>query len=377
VTAVPFSKAVPILLVAVGQGPQFRQGVTLNPLDSALRPLNFDPNTLLPGSVQAFTGADGTDALPTTVAPWCVAWRTDAFQAAGLPDPDPHWTLDAFETACAAIQKVATAGKVRGLAAVLAPMVGDVYKITDTSTHTTQFLSGSLSGQGLWVGFARGFGGGVIDKGRFVLSDPATIAGLGRLVDIAARYGLPPAKVPTQVHGIPALFDLFAMDFVPYRPGLAPTYGDRWRFARLPQFPVASVIPTLLTGAGLSAPPRMPADVIGPYVTAAADFLTWSYSSDAQAMLSAAGIAPVLADANTQARFWTRSSANAQAVGDWRHFINYAEGWPAYPPRQIMGDTLSQAVQTPASLGAILVQAEQKMNAALTAALTSGPGSSG
>jgi len=63
-------------------------------------------------------------------------------------------------------------------------------------------------------------------------------------------------------------------------------------------------------------------------------------------------------------------------VGDWRHFTHYAEGWPAYPPGQVMTDALTQAVAAPATLGTLLAQAQQQMNDAVAAALTGTPATS-
>lgn len=300
-----------------------------------------------------------------------MAWRPDAFAAAGLPDPTPEWTLHDFEAACAALQGVVAAGKVNGLASVLWPMAGAMYQIADTSDHSPEGFRGSLYFPGLWVGFARGFGGQIVDKGRFTLTDPGTVAGLGRLVHMAARYAMPPARVPKQVDGISQLMDLFALDFFPYDPTVISRYGERWRFVRLPRFPVDPLIPTSFTGAGLRlgspTPTGTPPKDLDRYVAAAAEFLTWSYGSEAQTLLAAAGVVPVLADPATQDRFWSASAPNFRAVGDWGHFVNYAEGWTAYPPDSIMGDTLSAAVQAPATLPALLKQAEQKMNAAVAA----------
>jgi len=375
VTAVAFSRPQPVYLAALAQGTVFsRAAPYLRALDGALRVLNFNPATLLPGGVEAFALSGRTLALPTTVRPWCVAWRTDAFQAAGLPDPDPQWTLDAFEAACAGLQHAAAAGRVKGLAAALSPAVGQ-YRITDTSHHSIQFLSGTLTEEGLWEGFALGFGGAVIDRGRFVLTDPGTVAGLGRLVSIGARYGLPPAKVPAQVAGLSQLLDLYALDLVPYGPDVTGLYDPRWRFARFPRLPVVPVVPTLFMGAGLITQPRTTAGAVAPYANAAAEFLVWSSGSEAQALLTGAGVAPVSADAATQQRFWSAAPAKSRAVGDWQHFVNYAEGWPAYPPTPIMADALTQAVQAPSTLGALLAGAEQKMNAAVATALNAAPAS--
>jgi len=174
--------------------------------------------------------------------------------------------------------------------------------------------------------------------------------------------------VPARLDGISNLFDLFALDFLAYEPEVASLYGPKWRFARLPLFPVTPVIPTLFVGAGLNAPPGMPADIIDPYESAAVEFVTWSYGAEAQALLAAAGVAPVLADAAIQKGFWTAASGNAEAIGDWRHFVNFAAGWPADPPSQIMADALTQAVQAPATLATLLAQAEQAMNAAVAGA---------
>jgi ABC-type glycerol-3-phosphate transport system substrate-binding protein len=368
IRAMPWSRVVPILLSEVVQGAQFQQQQAPNmiPLTTALRDLNFDVKTLLPGGIDAFTVSGTLAALPTTLRPYCVAWRPDAFEAAGLQPPSVGWTLAEFEAACAALQQTIAAARVEGLVSVLGPMVGTEYTVTDTSTRGTEIISGSLSEPGLWVAFALGFGGTVVAKNAFVVTDPGTVTGLSALVHLAAQYGMAPKLIPAQVDGIANFVNLYAMDFVSWDPGVTPLYGTKWRFARLPVFPVTPVIPTVFVGSGLSAPAGYPASAVSPYETAAARFLEWSYGSEAQALLGAAGVLPVISDVTVQESFWNHAPAEMQGIGDWRHFIDYADGWPGYPPIAIVANALAQAVQDPSTIGTILSSLQAALNKSTT-----------
>lgn len=345
----------------------------MEPITSALHTLNFDPSQLLLGSVKVFTAGGQIYAVPTRLAPWCVCWRTDVFEAAGLPPPVPTWTIDDFEGTCAALQRVVTGGKVPLLQAVLGPMVGS-YQLTDTTNNTIDFWGGAMTFPGLWEGFALGFGGSLIDRGSFTLTDSATVAGLGRLVGLARDYALAPSGVAAKIHGLAGLTGLFAMDFTTYpRAGV----DARWRYTRLPAFPIEPVVPVVFEGAGLYAPrdqvPSNPS-AVAPYQSAAAGLLAWTYSPGAQALLRGAGFAPVLADPAVQRSFW---SAAAAAVGDWQHFVSYASGWPTYPPEQAVTAALAAAVQAPESLAAGLAKAEATWNAAAFAVLSGSAAAAG
>ncbi len=123
--------SVPLWLEEIAQD-QFTLGpkaddyaATYEAMNAALVPINFNANIMLPGSVDAFTSAGNIYALPVTLAPWCVRWRSDAFAAAGLSAPSAQWALADFQTACDALQSVVRASQVHGLVAPLAPMVGE------------------------------------------------------------------------------------------------------------------------------------------------------------------------------------------------------------------------------------------------------------
>jgi len=343
------------------------------PLDVPLRKINFDPSTLLPGSVAAFTRQGHVYFLPITQYPWCVRWRTDAFQAAGLPDPDPRWTLGDFEGTCEELQGLAASGRLSGLHAALGPVFGQ-YPVRDAKgrLQATFFGAGSAGG-GLWQGFAVGFGGSLVQAGRFRLTDPNTLAGLGHLVDMARRFALSPDKVPITVTGMAGFTDRYAMEFMQYDPLAHPgplhlfEYDARWHYARLPVFPTNPVIPAAFQGQGLvhrpwEGPPPA-GSVITRYVNGTAAALLWLYGTEAQRLLMAAGVAPVTADSTAQGAFWSTVDPAARSVGDWQHFVNYAEGWPAVPPATIVAQALEGAVRDPGTLGQQMAQAEQQMNA--------------
>lgn len=369
----PFGAAAaqpPLIINPASEGVWSPSG--MEPLTGALQTLNFNPSILLPDSVAVFTAGGQIYALPTSLSPWCVRWRTDTFEAAGLAPPDPHWTLEDFQGACAALQKVVRAGKVPGLAAVLGSMLGGQYRMTDASEHATDFWEGSIFQAGLWEGFALGFGGTLVETGRFTLTGTGTLTGLSRLVQLAADYALPPAKVPTTIAeprgpGRPVRDGVHALLGGWVSPGQGVGY------ARLPAFPARPVIPTVFTGSGLYAPldrPPSTAAAIAPYPAAAAQFLVWTYGPQAQSVLAAQGSPPVLADPAAQAAFWNGPARQASAVGDAAHFVNYAAGWPTYPSDQIVANALAAAVETPGTLAAQMAGAENRWNAAAEAALT-------
>lgn len=362
------------------------------PLDQGLRRRNFDPAVLQPGLASAFSWRGGTYALPLMQYPWAIQWRADVFEAAGLPPPAADWTLDDFTAVCTELQGYARSGAAPAIHAPLGPLAGQKFLWIPPDSWDADVGLGTW---GLWAGFAVGFGGSTAANGLFRLTDPATVEGMGRLVDLAARFALPPLTMkgpPMTSSGLPSIPPLpasacdstrpYAMQFSPYVPPLgllAPTAGcaQIWRWARLPRFPMNPVIPTAVVGVGLRdgsahqaitgakpqpAVPPMPVAQALPYIDAAVDFILWTYGSDAQALLAAAGLPPVVADAKAQARFWALTGDDAQPVGDWTHFQPYSADWPAIPPANLIGDALSQALADPTQLPALLAGAEKAMN---------------
>jgi len=101
-------------------------------LTVALRSLNFQPDALFPGTLASWSNHGHVLGVPTSVTPWGVRWRQDAFTAAGLPPPSADWTFDDFQQDCLALQALATSGRVRGLTAALGPMSPARHPYLDT-----------------------------------------------------------------------------------------------------------------------------------------------------------------------------------------------------------------------------------------------------
>lgn len=355
------------------------------PLDAALHQRNFDPSILQAGAASSFAWRGHTYALPLTQYPWAVQWRADVFTAAGLPAPASDWTLDDFTAVCSELQVYAKSGKQPAIQTPLGPLGGEKALWVPPNVL---LWSPAFGDWGLWTGFALGFGGRPVVGGRFRLTDAGTVQGLGRLVDLARRFAAPPPKFagPTTAVGLPSVPPLpagacdvasrpYAMQFTPYVPPLGPLAPPAgctpvWQWARLPRFPADPVVPTAVVGMGLQdgnavRPGQAPKPVAQalPYIQATADLILWLYGSEAQALLAATGLPPVLADPQAQARFWSQAASSAKVVGDWAHFQPYTAGWPALPPAKLVGDALTPAVADPAQLPALLAAAEKQMNA--------------
>jgi len=370
-----FNATHPGMVITAGRSPgaglvlngMFEDGIDqqvqqFEPIEGPLRATNFDPARLLSGSVAAFSPSGHIYGLPVSQAPRCLWWRTDAFAAAGLTAPDPLWSLADFESACATLQGLAAGGRLRNLEFALGPMLGR-YTVVDKHGQVVAGFPGALESGGLWEAFALGFGGSVVDAGRFRLTGAQTLVGLARVVDIARPYSLPTAAAPIPAESMAAFSDRYAMEFTAYSPPGGstppdlPRHDSRWKYVRLPVFPATPIIPTAYWGEGVTA------GSAAPYTDAAARFLLWLFEQEPQALLAAADIPPVLADPAVQGAFWTNAAPATQAVGDWRHFVDYPEGWPATPPNSIVAQALEQAVKDPPALADALAQADRQMNA--------------
>lgn len=338
-------------------------------LDAFLRRSDFDPSGLLPGTMGAFISRGAQDAVPITQAPAAMHWRRDVFDAAGLPAPQPSWTLAQWLDACNRIQAVIASGKVEGLVSVWGPL----RSMRIGSGADVMGLPNPLGNPSLWVGFALGYGGTIVQGGHFDFSDAKVQAGLAQLVSLARAFGAPAGVLPTRKADVPTFPEKYAIEWVQYLPARGfpaappplPQYGPEWRYARFPRLPVRPIVPTNLLGLGVvltdgsqGTPPPPQADL-----DAADELLLWLYQPNQQRELAAAGIIPILADPATQATYWSSVAADVRAVGDWSHFQPATLGWPGLPPENLMGDALAQAVEDPGTLSGALGSAASQMNA--------------
>ena len=393
VQVVPFSAKVggearSFLIEALPQYDVPRGGtMRFEPLDVALRLRNVDIPALIQGASGALQLAGRTYGLPVTQLPWAVRWRKDVFDAAAIKPPAADWTLDDFEAICTRLHSFAANGKPPQIATPLGPFLGE-YGVP-VSPSTAYWVPDAFEAPGLWSAFAIGFGGTLTKDGRFYLTAAATVDGLGRLVDLARRFGAPHVTdgAPTSgaqsavLSGCPVGAGAYGMWFAPYVPPLHLSFGlpglgrvdcARWQWARMPRFPVSPVIPTVVSGLGLarSVPTRKPGRVttapstgtVARHVTAATSFLLWLYQSQAQTRLRSAGFVPVSASPAAQSPFWADASANVRALDDFGHFVDYTAGWPGVPPTDYVGQVLVQAVAAPAMLPKLLSDAELQLN---------------
>lgn len=342
-----------------GRG-SFEGNYAYAPLESALRAHNFDPSLLIPGSMGVYVRGHHTTALPFAEIPWAVLWRPEAFTAAGLRPPSPEWTFQEFRAACVALRAVSASGRVRGLRGALAPLVTDPPRTQPGSPKGSRGIpTGALKGTfygalgypGLWQGFVWGFGGTLVSKGRFRVTDAGGVAGMGALIDLAREFAVSQAD---------ALALGFALAFSLYRPSGTP---PGWRWARLPRFPVRPVIPTASVAQGLaynrhttSAPAPNSRELL-----ATVEYLLWWYSPAATSLLIAAGPPPALGNPAVQARYWRAKADGAAAVGDWRHFRDCYAGFP-WVPDKVVFETLNQVIAGSVTLHSALGTAEQQMN---------------
>lgn len=346
----------------------------------ALRRANFDPSQLMPGALQAFSNARG-DAygLPLQVQPTGVLYNTAAFRAAGLAPPAADWTIDDFESACAALQGASRAGRLpKGVYGALPPLAGRSTIHTKTGGHL--FWYGALSDPGLWGAFALGFGGSVVRQGRFDLTGTGTVQGIGRLVDIARRYGAPANALPQTQADWTSVQQGAAMTFLPYTSTYTPK--DQ-RYARFPTLPARPVIPATPRGVGLVKALAMatwtksfpPATVPPEAEDAAVTYALWAYSVARQQTQLPTVPPPPLADAAMQQAYWSSPARRANGgdqVGDWRNVAVVEAAWPATGDSttflgrtaDIMLTALTQAVFQNADVAAVLADATKQLNTA-------------
>jgi len=367
--------ALPFLLPAAG---------SYAPVDPAIRQLNFQPSTLVAGAFAAFAGGDGAHyGMPAYGGPWGVQYDRQVFQQLNLAPPAPGWTIGDFEDACAAIGAGIANGDLPHLQAPLPPLVGEYTLATGGPTKDPAAPQlpgfGEFNDADLWGAFIQGFGGTAVSNGRFDLTNSGAVAGLQRMVDIAARYAPPPSTPP--VVGAYAMAFSATASFGGAGPSIVPLRGSL-DWARFPVLPVSPVIPFKVAGFSVAStaegrvlfettggsPPGTPTGAL----MAVVEYAMWYYGQNHAASTSAP---PVLASA--QAGFWGAHArpAGYASVGDWRHFRVVEAGWPVVPnqnPSNIsyVGEkvspvyaALTQAVTNKVPVASLLSEVSAQLNA--------------
>ena len=366
-------------LVSLGNG----GGMTIDygsllPLNAALAALNFNPNTIVPGAMEAYRYGSAQVGLPVAQAPIGIRWRRDVFRAAGLAAPTPDWTINDFVAACVEIKTMIPTGRVRGLDGVLPPLGMYGAKLKN---GTFASFSGALAEPAWWIAFALGYGGDLVTRGRVRLNG-AAIRGLARLVDIARQFGdttVVYAQTAPMADTFPLkyamMFDVWAsargVDVALTTPMYPPpgpvlTFGKNWAWARLPRFPLRAEITTVLDGEGLQ--PSAHAVYHESSLHTAVQSLVWLNRAQARPSLDAAGVPPVVTSTKVQKDFWSRQAPDDRQVGEWSQFVPYASALPL--PTGIaseMWSPLLRAIARPASLPGLVREAEHRMNAAIAA----------
>ncbi len=368
----------------------------LTDLSPALRELNFRSGAVFPGVWASWTDQGRVLGVPVSVNPWGVRWRQDAFHAARLQPPSAGWTFEEFQADCIALARLAGTGEVQGLAAALGPMSpalipNRVGGITITARGAIGGPSGvifptAMRYEGLWQAFVRGFGGTIGRDGAFSFaSDAASVSAMATLTGLIRDYALPVAQVQA-VAGRSASWSwgrqvtpLFAMTFDRLDGWRNLNYASPpWGWARMPRFPVLPVI-TVGSNAvvlrSLSGHPRLPSNA--PQALATAEFGIWLNSATATNLTSALGpwAPPASADPAVQTRFWSgpavtnhaAAASGVAAAGDWKHFVDVYDGFPAIPAHDAVLDAMASALGGTTPLEAALAQAQQTMNAQLPA----------
>lgn len=349
------------------------------PLDGAMRRANFNTRLLVPDALQAFQDAGTTYALPTSVTPIGVRYRPEAFAGAGLAPPSPDWTLDDFDRACGTILAAVQAGRLSQFYGPLPPLVGtSAYTATLPVYPTGELLQTSvpwtadLHDPDIWAAFAIGFGGALAKDGHFTLTDPATLSGLQRLVDIAREYGADVSHAPHSQEEAKAYPTGAAMQFAAYT---QQTAQGGWQFARFPTLPVRAAVPARLAGQGLGfesstadlwggMPP--PGSVPEAIALGTVRFCLWEYG---RAQADPAAFDPsALADAAAQRAYWSappRGTDGGAAAADWRNYAFVQQGWPRTQtsPADLVFQALSDSVQGDGALADLLASAQARLNA--------------
>jgi len=349
-----------------------------HPLNLALRLLNFDPASLVPGALEAFSAAGQVNAMPISAEPYGLLYQPAVFAAAGVAPPTPDWTFEDLAGACAAIQLVVPQLAGLGIYGPLPPLVGQasipvVFRNGGRSEHFEFQVEGTLNDGLLIQAFAAGYGGWLAQGGSYDFTNSGAVRGLTALANLARQYGAPAGDLPHSLSAQNSFRNGAAMDFGLYAQGA----GSRWRVSRLPRLPLLPVVPAQLTGIRLAwetSTGRISTtgthEAPDQAVMALVQYALWQYG---QVRATPAGNlpAPVLADAALQAAYWSaplRKNSGGPGTADWPHYLFLYQGWPPVPKLDPIG-MLYAAVSQAASGGDLvsaLTAAEGTLNRATT-----------
>jgi len=325
---------------------------------AALRALNFDPQTLLPGLYPGYVSGGRVFGLPYTLSPWGVVYNKAAATAAGVAVSRP-WSLSDFEHACVLLQSwVTREGRATVIGSVLPPLVGQ-WQVPHSYTWPGVFAGSPR----LWMAFVAGFGGSPFGDGGFDVTGDAAMQAFVTLGDWQRRFGAPldPSprtwKLANQIHQATALQFGF-----PWSVGYTGANG----FMPFPALPARQPVPVVSSGVSLWAEEPPPAAQL----QLAVSFMLWLLRPAQQAALGTAGNPPVLADPLAQAAFWNAGIASYPPVvgpataGLWKRFVDPLAGIPPGAPVGKVGAALAQyGAGDLQDLRSALRQAEDDLNA--------------
>lgn len=154
-------------------------------LGPALQQINFNPGTLLPGtSAYVRESTTAVQVMPNYLQPLVVRYNADAFDAAGLTMPSPTWTLEDFETACAALDGAIQAGRLKALGVDLV-----LYPMLDQPVGFGSWAQATLGSPLLWEAFVAGYGGAVASGTQVRWDSGGALEGVTHLLELFRRYG--------------------------------------------------------------------------------------------------------------------------------------------------------------------------------------------
>ena len=228
-------------------------------LSTAIRDVNLDTETLLPGVLAACTGAHGEVwGLPVDVAIGALGFNAAGLQSAGVrPPAEAGWTAEQLQAA--AVQVAAHSGH---------SPVGAGLAWADGGTGP------------VWFGYLRGYGGSLLENGQVALTSGPGLSGLQAY---AAILGVcwDPAEQSANARA----------PWLAFRQGVAQVGGPRWPqqgLCRFPEMPGVAAVP--------ASPLVASVPVTAPQPQAGVLFVTWLLTPDGQTAITGLGYPAMRAD---------------------------------------------------------------------------------
>lgn len=314
------------------------------PLNAAIRAENVDAQAVLPGTFDAFSQKGVIYGLPYSIVPISLWYRPAVLSRIGVsPPPSRGWTVPQFLAACGRVEAAVAKGRLKGIRSALGPMVGRGGN-----------LAGELEDVLLWSGFILGYGGALINKGRFDFTGSGALAGLDELVYISRRFG---AKTSASTESaLAAAYQAAAFTFI------VPIPRTGWQQARMLRFPVRAVVPCSVLGVGLSTTTGGRVGDAQAAELAAVRFMKWLWQAEQQGVLMQMGYAPISSNVDVQGAYWGQ---RPWAQDFPAALVDPTSGWPRYPfvkLTTLMSSALSHAVQRRHVLVPELRRAAQALN---------------